>query len=129
MCVIPKWGGRGQDTPEMGDRQHPIYVITEMSWYCVSMITDGPVADPSSYTYHGKLYGYSSMKCRCNECRRIAREYAKQYRSTDKGRAATQRSAARNNYIRQQAVNWLREHRPDVVSKIEREWEEKLATD
>ena len=92
------------------------------------MPSENEHTDHAPYSYHGKLYGYSSMKCRCEACRRVAREYAQQYRSTDKGRAATQRSAARNNYIRQQAVNWLRQNRPEVITQIEDAWEEKLAT-
>ena len=76
---------------------------------------------------HGTLYAYAGRGCRCGQCKEAARVYSTAYRSTDNGRDASRRSAARNNFIRQNALKWIRENRPDVIDELEAAWEEKLA--
>lgn len=73
---------------------------------------------------HGTLYGYAGQGCRCEQCREAARNYNRVYRATDNGREASRRSARRNNFIRQKALEWMRRERPDVIAIFESDWKE-----
>lgn len=73
---------------------------------------------------HGTIYGYAGQNCRCEECKEAARRYSQAYRQSDKGRVASRKSASRNNFIRQEALNWVRRERPDLVGVFEAKWEE-----
>lgn len=75
---------------------------------------------------HGTLYGYAGQGCRCEQCREASRLYGRRYRSTDNGRDASRRSASRNNFIRQKALEWVRRERPDMILIFEAEWKEML---
>lgn len=75
---------------------------------------------------HGTLYGYAGQGCRCAECKEASRLYGQQYRSTDHGRQASRRSASRNNFIRQRALEWVRRERPDMIAIFEMQWQEML---
>ena len=78
--------------------------------------------------FHGSLYGYSGKGCRCSECREAARLYAQKYRKSEKGSKAARRSASRNNFIRQEALAWVRQNHPEVIIELECRWNEKLDT-
>lgn len=86
-------------------------------------MTDRPIK-------HGTIYAYTGRGCRCAECREASRLYSLNYRKTPRGSKATRKSASRNNFIRQEALNWMRKNRPDVITKLEKEWDSKqiLAT-
>ncbi len=75
---------------------------------------------------HGTLYGYAGQGCRCAECKEASRLYGQKYRSTDNGREASRRSAARNNFIRQRALEWVRRERPDMIGIFELQYQEML---
>lgn len=75
---------------------------------------------------HGTLYGYAGQGCRCEQCKEASRLYGRKYRSTQGGREASRRSASRNNFIRQKALEWVRRERPDMILIFEAQWQEIL---
>lgn len=78
--------------------------------------------------YHGTLHGYIGKRCRCEMCAEAQRAYTAQYRTTERGRAASRKAADRNNYLRQTALTWVRDNHPEVLVIFEAQWEERLAT-
>ena len=74
---------------------------------------------------HGTVARYR-RKCRCAECREAARLYAQKYRRSDKGSKAARKSASRNNFIRQEALAWVRQNHPEVIIELEGRWNKKL---
>lgn len=74
---------------------------------------------------HGTLYGYAGQGCRCGECKEASRLYGQKYRSTSTGRDASRRSASRNNFIRQEALNWVRREHPEMIVEFEASWEQR----
>jgi len=74
---------------------------------------------------HGTIYAYASTGCRCEDCKEAARRYAKAYRQTETGQVASRKAASRNNYIRQEALSWVRRERPDLINVFETKWHEK----
>ena len=75
---------------------------------------------------HGTLYGYAGQGCRCPECKEASLQYGQKYRSTETGRDASRRSASRNNFIRQKALEFVRRERPDMIAIFELQWREML---
>jgi hypothetical protein len=67
---------------------------------------------------HGTYAAYTNKKCRCEECKTAAREYMRDYRKTESGRARsrlyTHIATKRNN----KAAAWVKENHPDVWEKI-----------
>jgi len=61
-------------------------------------------------------------------CAEAQRAYTAQYRTTERGRAASRKAADRNNYLRQTALTWVRDNHPEVLVIFEAQWEERLAT-
>lgn len=74
---------------------------------------------------HGTIYAYTGRGCRCDECREASRQYSANYRKTVTGATASKRSGARNNFIRQEALAWVRANKPEVIAELEREWDHK----
>lgn len=78
---------------------------------------------------HGTIYAYTGRGCRCELCREASRLYSLNYRKTPSGSQATRKSASRNNFIRQEALAWVRANYPAVIDELERRWhEQKLAS-
>ena len=74
---------------------------------------------------HGTIYAYTGRGCRCDLCREASRVYSLQYRKTPNGASASRKSASRNNYIRQEALAWVRANHPQVISEFEHQWDQK----
>lgn len=80
-------------------------------------------------SWHGTLSGYRSRKCRCDDCRRAAREYQRAYRAARPGQnAAYQRSfrKAHPDYekgrdSRDRSRVW-REVNRERKSQLDRDW-------
>jgi len=72
---------------------------------------------------HGKPYTYVGLKCRCEECRNAQRLYMAQYRLTEKGKIARKKSAARQAWIRESLIVWVKENHPQIVDYYVNEWE------
>lgn len=75
---------------------------------------------------HGTIYAYTGRGCRCPECREASRVYSLKYRKTATGAVASRRSGARSNFIRQEALAWVREHHPEVIGELENRWEKEM---
>lgn len=67
---------------------------------------------------HGTYACYTNSKCRCEECRKAAREYMQKYRKTDSGRAKTRKYTHLQAKRNTQAAVWLRKNMPDVWKQI-----------
>ena len=67
---------------------------------------------------HGTYAAYTNKKCRCEECKSAARQYMREYRKTEGGRARsrlyTHIATKRNG----KAASWVKENHPDVWEKI-----------
>lgn len=72
---------------------------------------------------HGVLYSYVGKGCRCKDCTEAMRRYSANYRQTPEGREKAQRSSRRSNFLRAQAVKWVKTQHPDVFASFEASWE------
>lgn len=72
---------------------------------------------------HGKTYTYSGLKCRCDECRNAQRLYMANYRLTEAGKIARNKSAARQAWIISCLVAWVKMTNPEIVEHYKNEWQ------
>lgn len=71
---------------------------------------------------HGLLYSYTGRRCKCDDCRSAMKEYSAKYRSTPEGREKARQASRRGNYLRQRAIQHMKQHHPEVMAQFEAEW-------
>jgi hypothetical protein len=67
---------------------------------------------------HGTYAAYTNRKCRCEECKIAAREYMREYRKTESGRARSRLYTQVGTKRNARASAWLKTNRPDVWENI-----------
>lgn len=67
---------------------------------------------------HGTYNAYTNGGCRCDQCRKAASEYMRQYRSTAKGKQTQRYYTVLGNKKAQLASQWIQQNRPDIWEMI-----------